>query len=140
MTTPASLVRAIANGDPLVRAAEVVRVIDGDTFVARLTLWPDPPLAQEWHVRVLGCNAPEEGEGGHDEARAALDATLNRGAVHVQGIHLDKWRGRIDAVVVVDDVAAGALLVADELIRLRVAVPWDGVGPKPHVPWPPPLG
>ncbi len=47
------------------RAFEVVRVIDGDTFVVE---YDGEPTS----VRIHGIDAPERGEPGHDAATAAL--------------------------------------------------------------------
>lgn len=132
----------LAQGDPLVRRAGVVRVIDGDTFVGRITLWPDPLLEQTWSVRLLRINAPEAGEGGHAEATGELASILRMGSVTLQAVKLDKFAGRIDAVVIVqpDDPHLPPLLVADELVARGVAVRWDGRGKRPLVPWPPMVG
>jgi endonuclease YncB( thermonuclease family) len=128
-------------GDPLVRPAEVVRVKDGDTFVARVRLWPAPPVYVEASVRVLGVNAPDAGEGGHDEAAHELSDVLLEGPVTLQAVKVDKYGGRVDAIVIVHGPGGTPpIVVADELIALGVAVPWDGQGPRPLVPWPPTHG
>lgn len=57
--------------------AELVRVIDGDTFVARIDLgkYPTKYLAEP-HIRILGLWCPEIKDPGGVEARDALSALL----------------------------------------------------------------
>lgn len=129
----------LAAGDPLIRSCELIRVRDGDTFDGRIVLWPSPRLEQTWGVRVLGCNAPDVGEGGHAEAARELAGILSVGPITLQAIRADKYGDRIDAVVVVRS-PTGPVVVADALIAAGVAVAWDGRGERPLVPWPPASG
>lgn len=120
--------------DTYVRAVTVVKVIDGDTFRADVDL--GFYVTVRMSCRLAGINCNELTEPGGREARDVLDELLAYGPVSVQSVRADKFAGRFDATVLV--VAAGVLLVVnDELVRRRVAVPWDGTGARPHVPWPP---
>jgi endonuclease YncB( thermonuclease family) len=103
--------------DPgLTYPAEVVRVIDGDTFEARVRVWPG--LDVDTHVRLRGIDAAELHARCADElakaqaARAALQAMLDRGGVTVARVGVDKYGGRVDAVVAargIADVSAAML-------------------------------
>jgi endonuclease YncB( thermonuclease family) len=87
----------------LVYPAEVVRIIDGDTFEARVRVWPG--LDVDTKVRLRGIDAAElharcAGELAQAQAaRAALQAMLAEGAVTVSRVGVDKYGGRIDAAV-----------------------------------------
>ena len=90
--------------DPdLVYPAEVLRVIDGDTFEARVRVWPG--LDVDTHVRLRGIDAAELHARCADElakaqtARTALQALLDQGGVTVARVGVDKYGGRVDAVV-----------------------------------------
>ncbi|MFZ2069784.1 MAG: thermonuclease family protein [Xanthobacteraceae bacterium] len=90
--------------DPgLLYPAELVRIIDGDTFEARVRVWPG--LDVDTHVRLRGIDAAELHARCADElakaqaARAALQAILDQGDVTVTRVGIDKYGGRIDAVV-----------------------------------------
>jgi endonuclease YncB( thermonuclease family) len=81
--------------------AEVLRVLDGDTFEARVHLWPGLDVTTK--VRLLGIDTPElkarcpaEREKA-EAARAALTAILAEGAVEITQVKLDKFGGRVDA-------------------------------------------
>ena len=81
--------------------AEVLRVIDGDTFEARVNLWPG--LAITTRVRLRGIDAPELRARCADErskaeaARDALKAMLDQGEVGIARVMLDKYGGRVVA-------------------------------------------
>jgi endonuclease YncB( thermonuclease family) len=81
--------------------AEVLRVIDGDTFAARVRVWPG--LDVETKVRLRGIDAAELHARCADElaeaeaARAALQAILAEGDVTVSRVGVDKYGGRVDA-------------------------------------------
>jgi endonuclease YncB( thermonuclease family) len=100
-TTPAS---APARGEPSapVRAAhpaEVLHVLDGDTFEARVHLWPG--LSITTRVRLRDIDAPELKARCHEErvkaeaAREALRAMLAQGEVGINKVTLDKYAGRV---------------------------------------------
>lgn len=84
-------------------AAEVLRVLDGDTFEARVNIWPGMQITTR--VRLRGIDAPEMSARCVDErikaeaARDALVRILNEGAVGISRIGQDKYGGRVDADV-----------------------------------------
>lgn len=84
-------------------AAEVVRVLDGDTFEARVRIWPG--MAVTTRVRLRGIDAPEMHARCDDErvkaiaARDALVKILAEGTVGISRIGQDKYGGRVDADV-----------------------------------------
>jgi endonuclease YncB( thermonuclease family) len=83
--------------------AEVMRVLDGDTFEARVRIWPGMDVTTR--VRLRGIDAPEMRARCEDErvkaqaARDALARILNEGAVGIARIGQDKYGGRVDADV-----------------------------------------
>ncbi|MFN3075987.1 MAG: thermonuclease family protein [Alphaproteobacteria bacterium] len=96
--------------------ADVVRVIDGDTFQARVHIWLGQELVTA--VRLRGIDAPEL-RGACDSERVAavaardhLAALLGSGPVQVSAISRDKYGGRVDAAVRLpsgEDAAAAML-------------------------------
>src|SRR5262249_55015055 len=84
-------------------SAEVVHVIDGDTFAARVTIWPGVEV--KTRVRLRGIDAPELHARCDDEwtraqtARTALEKILAQGGVTIAQVGPDKYAGRVDAVV-----------------------------------------
>jgi endonuclease YncB( thermonuclease family) len=104
MTAPARTVPALPLkfDSRLAYPAQVVRVIDGDTFEARVRVWPG--LDVDTKVRLRGIDAPELHARCSDEyaraqsARTALEAILAEGGVAVSRVGLDKYGGRIDAL------------------------------------------
>jgi micrococcal nuclease len=86
-----------------VYVAEVVRVIDGDTFEARVSVWPG--LVVDTKVRLRNIDAPELHARCADElkravaARTALQTMLASGGVMISQVGLDKYAGRVDALV-----------------------------------------
>jgi micrococcal nuclease len=106
-------------------AAEVLRVIDGDTLTVRAKIWIGQELTT--NVRLLGVNAPEL-SGDCDEERMLAEAARRFLAERVEGrpvtlrnIALDKFGGRV--VAVVED---GAGDIGSALLAARLAVPYDG--------------
>jgi endonuclease YncB( thermonuclease family) len=106
--------------------AEVLRVIDGDTFEARVHVWPGTDITTG--VRLRDIDAPEfkarcmEERNKAEAARDRLQALLNEGEVVISQVGLDKYGGRVVAIASTrktPDVAA-ALLQAG-LVR-----PYDG--------------
>jgi endonuclease YncB( thermonuclease family) len=87
----------------IVYPAEVVRVIDGDTFEARVRVWPGLDVdtkirlrdvdAAELHARCSGELAQAQA------ARAALETLLAEGSVTISRVGIDKYGGRVDAAV-----------------------------------------
>lgn len=94
---------------PLAYPAEVIRVIDGDTFEARVRVWPG--LGVSTKVRLRNIDAPELHARCADElakaqaSRAALETMLAAGGVTVSRVGIDKYGGRIDALVATRDTA-----------------------------------
>jgi len=108
-TEPISTLRAA-------HSAEVLRVLDGDTFEARVQLWPG--LNVTTRVRLRGIDAPELNARCMDErikaeaARDALRSMLDRGEVGIMRVALDKYGGRVLAdasAYAIPDVAASLL-------------------------------
>ena len=93
----------IASGLRGGHVAEVLRVLDGDTFEARVNIWPGMQITTR--VRLRGIDAPELSARCVDErtkaeaARDALVRILNEGAVGISRIGQDKYGGRVDADV-----------------------------------------
>jgi endonuclease YncB( thermonuclease family) len=89
--------------------AEVVRIIDGDKFQARVQVWPG--LSVDTKVRLRGIDAPELHIRCADEyakaqaARAALETMLAAGGVTISRVGIDKYGGRVDAAVATRDTA-----------------------------------
>ena len=81
--------------------AEVLRVVNGDTFEARVQVWPG--IAITTLVRLRGIDTPELKARCADErskaeaARGTLTAILAEGGVELSRVGLDKFGGRIDA-------------------------------------------
>ena len=100
----------------LAHSAEVLRVIDGDTFEARVRLWPGLDITTR--VRLRGIDAPELRARCDDEraqaeaARDALRTILDQGEVRIAKVALDKYGGRVIADVftrTTPDVSAALL-------------------------------
>ena len=89
--------------------ADVLRVIDGDTFEARVRLRSG--LEVTTRVRLRRIDAPELHARCAREylkaeaARAALQRILSSGGVTVSEVGRDKYRGRIDAAVATRNIA-----------------------------------
>lgn len=104
-------------------SAEVLRVLDGDTFEARVVLWPG--LSTTTRVRLRGVDAPElkarcdreraKAEAAHDRLRNILD----QGEVGISRVTLDKYGGRVvaDASTHATPDIAAALLDAGVVRR-----------------------
>lgn len=79
--------------------AEVLRVIDGDTFEARVHVWPGTDVTTR--VRLRDIDAPEfkarcmEERNKAEAARDRLQALLNEGEVVITRVGLDKYGGRV---------------------------------------------
>jgi endonuclease YncB( thermonuclease family) len=97
-------------------AAEVLRVADGDTFEARVQVWPG--IAITTLVRLRDIDTPElkarcpQERAKAEAARAKLAAILSEGSVEISRVGLDKFGGRIDAAAATrstPDVSAAIL-------------------------------
>jgi endonuclease YncB( thermonuclease family) len=103
--------------DPrLAYPADVLRIIDGDTFEARVRVWPG--LDVDTKVRLRGIDAAELHARCDDErmkaeaARAALETILAEGGVMISQVGIDKYGGRVDAAIATratPDVSAAML-------------------------------
>jgi endonuclease YncB( thermonuclease family) len=100
----------------LAHPVEVLRVYDGDTFEARVHLWPG--LAITTRVRLRGIDAPElkarcdEERDRAEVARETLSRILAQGDVGIARVTLDKYGGRVVADAstrATPDVAAALL-------------------------------
>lgn len=126
---PTALPFAPTRVPAMVRAAqpaEVLRVIDGDTFEARVNLWPG--LAITTRVRLRGIDAPElrarcaEERSKAEAARDALKELLDQGEVGISRVTLDKYGGR----VVADASTHATADVSSALLAAGLARPYDG--------------
>jgi len=115
------------DGNPGVRhSVEVVRVVDGDTFEARVHLWPG--LDMTTRVRLRGIDAPEmkgacAGEFRMAEAASeALRALLAESDVAIFNIGPDKYNGR----VVADAATRRTPSVSSALLASGHARPYQG--------------
>lgn len=99
LTRAAPLAQLPRGGQP----AELLRVIDGDTFEARVRIWPGMDVTTR--VRLRGIDAPEMHARCEDErakalaARDALARILREGTVGVARVGQDKYGGRVNADV-----------------------------------------
>jgi endonuclease YncB( thermonuclease family) len=106
--------------------AEVLRVIDGDTFDARVRIWSG--FEVHTRVRLRAIDAPELHARCANEylkaeaARAALQRLLSAGGVAVSQVGPDKYRGRIDAAVATRDTSD----VSAALLKGGFARRYDG--------------
>lgn len=98
-------------------AVEVLRVVDGDTFEARVNLWPG--LHTTTKVRLRGIDAPEMSARCSEErtkaegARNALRTILDQGEVGIARVTLEKYGGRVlaDALTHATPDVSEAMLV-----------------------------
>lgn len=112
--------------------AEALRVIDGDSFVARLQVWFGQQAVVT--VRLRGVDAPETAARCADEARRAAAATqalaemLAGGRVRLTHLSRDKYFGRVvaDATVVSPEAAFPDTELGPALIAAGLARPYDG--------------
>ncbi len=104
-------------------AVDVLRTIDGDTFEARVHLWPG--LDMVTRVRLRGIDAPELKAACAEEwrmaqtASAALRKLLAEGEVTIFNIGPDKYNGRVvaDAATRQTPNVSDALLAAGQVRR-----------------------
>ena len=106
--------------------AEVVRVLDGDTFEARVKVWPG--MEAVTRVRLRGVDAPEMKARCEDErikalaAKDALTRMLGEGPVGLSNVSQDKYGGRVDA----DASTTNTRDVGEALLALGLARRYDG--------------
>ena len=100
--------------------ALVLLVTDGDTFRARVEVWPGIDAVTA--VRIRGIDTPEIKGKCPAEKAAALEAkarlaVLLNGQVQLLHVEPDKLAGRVDADVIVDGKPIAAILIAEGLAR-----------------------
>ena len=137
LIAPVSASRSVAPPLPLPRyaqraalpgshPAEVLRVIDGDTFVARVHVWPGMDITTR--IRLRGIDAPELHARCEEErvkalaARDGLARILGEGAVGIARVGQDKYGGRVDA----DASTAATPDVSAALLARGLARRYDG--------------
>jgi endonuclease YncB( thermonuclease family) len=109
-------------------SAHVVRVIDGDTVAVEAQVWLNQILKVD--VRLAGINAPEIGSHARcdferdkaDQAKAYLASLIEDRDVKLMGIETDKYGGRVDAHIVLNDGRD----VSDLMLKKRLALAYDG--------------
>ncbi len=98
---PATLAPTARGPIPTALPADVLRVIDGDTFEARVHVWPGLDITTK--VRLRGIDAAElrarcpAERVKAEAARDTLSAMLAEGSVGVFDVTLDKYGGRVVA-------------------------------------------
>ncbi len=123
--TPAVAATTTAAAESLY-PAQLVRVIDGDTFEARVQVWPGIEVTTR--VRLRGIDAPELSAACPVElalaeaAHAALDRMLTSGPIRIRAVTLDKFGGRVLAAVSAGSTAD----VATALLASAHARPYRG--------------
>ena len=100
--------------------ARVVKVLDGDTFLADAELWPGQHL--RIHVRLRGIDAPEKRArcgAERDKAAAAREALAGYlgDEVRISNIAGAKYYGRVLADVSADGGDVSRLMLRDGLAR-----------------------
>jgi endonuclease YncB( thermonuclease family) len=102
--------------------AAVTRVGDGDTFEARVQVWPGIEISTK--IRLRDIDAPEMRARCNEElakaqaARDALRAMLAAGEVSISQVGLDKYGGRVLAQVSTGRIAdVSAALLQTGLVR-----------------------
>ncbi|HXC56945.1 MAG TPA: thermonuclease family protein [Rhizomicrobium sp.] len=102
--------------------AQVVRIVDGDTFEASAAIWLDQQISVR--VRIAGIDAPElraRCDGERVRAEAARDYLSRRiagGEVRLSALRYDKYGGRVDASVADPRGDVGEAMVRAGLARL----------------------
>lgn len=107
---------AVAETLPGPVSARVLRVLDGDTFVAEIHVWFGQIITER--VRIAGIDAPEIGSHARcvDEAEAAersrqyLAGLLGRGPVELHQVRRDKY-GRALALVTAHGIDVPARMI-----------------------------
>lgn len=111
-------------------ASEIVRVVDGDTFKARVQVWFGQEITTS--VRVRGFDAPEIKGKCAKESKAAQEATnmlrdiLSSGPVTLRTIGPDKYFGRVVASVHVKLGDGIETDVAQMMIAAGMGRPYNG--------------
>ena len=110
--------------------AQLVRVMDGDTFEARVRIWFGQEITTL--VRIRGIDAPElKAKCGSEAskaqaARSLLQDLLSSGTIRLWQVGLDKYAGRVLARVEVIKDASLADDVAELMLASAAARPYAG--------------
>jgi endonuclease YncB( thermonuclease family) len=118
--------RSVTSNPAAAIPADVLRVIDGDTFEARVHVWPGLEVTTK--VRLRGIDAAElrarcpAERVKAEAARDALRDLLAEGAVGVYGVSIDKYGGR----VVANAATRSAANVSAEMLNRGYARPYAG--------------
>jgi len=105
--------------------ALLLAVTDGDTFRARLEVWPGVEVVTA--VRLRGIDTPEirgkcpAEKAAAQTAKTRLTELLSAGHIELRQVELDKYAGRVDAVAFIDGHP-----VSDTLISEGLARPYSG--------------
>jgi micrococcal nuclease len=111
--------------------AEVIAVLDGDTFLANAHVWPGQFVRV--NVRVRGMDAPEIHSRCPAEkraalrARAALEELVGGGPVSISNIGGAKYYGRVLA----DVETADGMPVTEIMLARHLARPYSGGRRRP---------
>jgi micrococcal nuclease len=107
-------------------AVDVLKVIDGDTFLARAKVWPGHEVTVS--VRLRGIDAPERKgkcaseKQAAEEARLALEYALSGAPVQIRNISGDKYFARIIADAGNSEVSDAASF----MLAIDMARPYEG--------------
>lgn len=111
---------------PPITGGKVIKVYDGDTITIASKLPYEKSLIYRFSVRIKGIDCPEIRTHNLDEKEIAViakkfveDKCLNK-IVELKNLSTEKY-GRILADVFIDNIN-----ISDELIKNRLAVPYDG--------------
>lgn len=100
------------------------KVTDGDTFEANLDLgWQVYTIHT---IRLRGVDAPPKGSDRGKAAAAAVERLLGDSVFGLTSYEKDKYGRRVCDVTLTDGRS-----LAEVLLGLGLAVPWDGHGPHP---------
>jgi endonuclease YncB( thermonuclease family) len=112
-------------------AADVIRVIDGDTLAVRARIWIGLDIVVS--ARIRGIDTPElNGKCDREKAlaeaaRGHLVSVVAAGKVRLRQIENDKYAGRVLADIVTDDGSD----LRDAMLASGLARPYDGGGRDP---------
>ena len=119
-----SLFAAMSHAEERVMVVPVVRVIDGDTIQTRFDMLPAPLSAVK--IRILGIDTPEKGYLAKCDNEKLLGAQATKTLRELIGSSItmtlmkfkyDKYGGRVNAVVIVNDTDLGAEMISRGLAR-----------------------
>jgi micrococcal nuclease len=111
--------------------AELVRVVDGDTLYAKVSLGFH--VSMEVEFRLFGLNTPEvigTQKTAGLKAKAELERLLKVGLIRVVSEKSDKY-GRWLGTFYVKQTDGSEVNVNEALVSGGFALPYFGIGPKP---------